>query len=75
MHRLYKDDKAGPAQRNEGGPGSPGRGIPATLESIRRQIEEGSGKVDPPSPPPGAEPPTDENPAVVDVEPPDVPHR
>ena len=49
--------------------------IPATLESIRRQIEEGSGKVEPPSPPPGAEPPTDKNPAVVDVEPPDAPHR
>ena len=48
-------------------------GISATLESIRRQIEEGSGKVEPP--PPGVEPPTGENPAVVDVDPPDVPHR
>ncbi len=50
-------------------------GISATLESIRRQIEEGSGKVDPPPPTPGAAPPTDENPAVVDVDPPDAPQR
>ena len=44
-------------------------GISATLESIRRQIEEGSGKVQPPPPPPGSEPRTDENPAVVDDNP------
>lgn len=44
-------------------------GISATMESIRRQIEEGAGKVEPPPPPPGAEPPTDENPAVVDPPP------
>ena len=44
-------------------------GISATLESIRRQIEEGSGKVEPPPPPPGAEPPTGDNPAVVDERP------
>lgn len=31
--------------------------IGATLESIRRQIEEGSGKVQPPPPPDGAQPP------------------
>jgi uncharacterized protein YndB with AHSA1/START domain len=41
-------------------------GVSATLESIRRQIEEGAGKVEPPPPPSGTEPPTDENPAVVD---------
>ena len=41
-------------------------GISATLESIRRQVEEGAGKVEPPPPPPGTEPPTEENPAVVD---------
>jgi hypothetical protein len=41
-------------------------GIAATLESIRRQIEEGSGKVEPPPSRPGAEPPTGGNPAVVD---------
>jgi hypothetical protein len=44
-------------------------GIAATLESIRRQIEEGSGKVEPPPPPPGVEPPTGGNPAVVDADP------
>ncbi len=47
-------------------------GVSATLESIRRQIEEGTGKVEPPPPPPGAEPPSGENPAVVDP-PPDAP--
>lgn len=41
-------------------------GISATLESIRRQIEEGAGKVEPPN----IEPPTGENPAVVDDNPP-----
>ena len=46
-------------------------GLSATLESIRRQIEEGRGKVDPPPPPPGADPPTDENPAVVRDDPPE----
>ncbi len=46
------------------------RGIAETLESIRRQIEEGSGKVEPSPPPPGAEPPTEENPAVVRDDPP-----
>jgi uncharacterized protein YndB with AHSA1/START domain len=45
-------------------------GISATLESIRRQIEEGSGKVQTPPPPEGAEPSVEENPAVVDENPP-----
>lgn len=45
-------------------------GILATLESIRRQIEEGAGKVKPPPPPPGAGTPSGENPAVVDEDPP-----
>ena len=44
-------------------------GISATLESIRRQIEEGAGKVDTPPPPPGSEPRPGENPAVVDDNP------
>ena len=44
-------------------------GISATLESIRRQIEEGSGKVETP-PPEGAEPQLEENPAVVEEDPP-----
>jgi hypothetical protein len=46
-------------------------GVSATLESIRRQIEEGCGKVQ--SPQTGVEPQTDENPAVVDERPPDEP--
>jgi uncharacterized protein YndB with AHSA1/START domain len=41
-------------------------GISATLESIRRQIEEGSGKVKIPPPPEGVEPHPETNPAVVD---------
>lgn len=44
-------------------------GISATLESIRRQLEEGSGKVQPP-PPPDADPQTEDNPAVVRDDPP-----
>jgi len=46
-------------------------GISATLESIRRQIEEGSGKVETPPPPEGVEPSVEENPAVVDENPPE----
>ena len=45
-------------------------GISATLESIRRQIEEGSGKVEAPPLPEGVEPQLEENPAVVDENPP-----
>ena len=41
-------------------------GVSATLESIRRQIEEGSGKVKAPSPPEGAAPHPETNPTVVD---------
>ncbi len=44
-------------------------GIVATLESIRRQIEEGLGKVEPPPLPSGTEPRTAENPPVVDDNP------
>jgi hypothetical protein len=44
-------------------------GISATLESIRRQIEEGSGKVKTPPPPEGAEPHPETNPAVIDEDP------
>ena len=50
-------------------------GVSATLESIRKQIEEGSGKVQPPPPPEGAEPSTEENPAVVEDRPSDEPQR
>ena len=42
-------------------------GISVTLESIRRQIEEGSGKLA--APPEGLEPPSEENPAIVDEDP------
>jgi hypothetical protein len=52
-----------------------GEGISATLESIRRQIEEGTGKVQPPPPPPDSEPSTEENPAVVEERPSDGPQR
>jgi uncharacterized protein YndB with AHSA1/START domain len=45
-------------------------GIRATLESIRRQIEEGSGKVEAPPLPEGAQTQLEENPAVVDKDPP-----
>jgi len=45
------------------------QGISATLESIRRQLEEGSGKVQPPEPP-EEDPPTQDNPAVVRDDPP-----
>jgi uncharacterized protein YndB with AHSA1/START domain len=44
-------------------------GISRTLESIRRQIEEGAGKLETPPPPEGAEPSVEENPAVVDENP------
>ena len=39
-------------------------GIAATMESIRRQIEDGSGKVKTPPPPEGAELSLEDNPAV-----------
>ncbi len=42
-------------------------GISATLESIRHQLEEGSGKV---QLPPDTDPQTEENPAVVRDDPP-----
>jgi uncharacterized protein YndB with AHSA1/START domain len=41
-------------------------GVSATLESIRRQLEEGSGKMKTPPPPEGVEPHPETNPAVVD---------
>jgi hypothetical protein len=48
-------------------------GISATLESIRRQVEEGSGKMDPSPTPLGTEPTIGENPIGVDVDLPDDP--
>jgi uncharacterized protein YndB with AHSA1/START domain len=50
-------------------------GISATLESIRRQLEEGSGKVEAPPLPEGVEPQLEENPAVVDEDRPPSPPR
>ena len=50
-------------------------GVSATLESIRRQLEEGSGKVETPPPPEGAEPQLEDNPAVVDQDPSPEPPR
>jgi hypothetical protein len=51
-------------------------GVSATMESIRRQIEDVSGKVETPPPPEGAEPQLEDNPAVVDqVPPPEPPLR
>ena len=49
-------------------------GISATLESKRRQVEEGSARWSQCHLPPGVEPATGENPAVVDVDPPDAPN-
>ena len=46
-------------------------GISRMLESIRRQIEEGAGKLETPPPPEGAEPSVQDNPAVVDENPPE----
>jgi len=46
-------------------------GISRTLESIRRQIEEDGGKLETPPPPEGAEPSIEDNPAVVDENPPE----
>lgn len=45
-------------------------GISMTLESIRRQIEDDAGKLETP-PPEGAEFSLEENPAVVDENPPE----
>ena len=73
VHLNFGERSVEPEMREEtpGGRDPLAEGISATLESIRRQIEEGSGKVDPPPPTPGRAPTTGENPAVVD--PPDVP--
>ena len=50
-------------------------GVSATLESIRWQLEEGSGKVETPPSPERAEPQLEENPAVVHQDPLSVPPR
>jgi uncharacterized protein YndB with AHSA1/START domain len=72
VHLSFGERSAGPGieERSPEGRDPLAEGISATLESIRRQIEEGSGKVETPPPPEGAEPQLEENPAVVDEEPP-----
>ncbi len=75
VHLSFGERSVGPEIREQSPEGRDplAEGVSATLESIRRQIEEGSGKVEVPPPPEGAEPQLDENPAVVDEEsPPDA---
>ena len=71
VHLSFGERSVEPGMREETPEGEDplAEGISATLESIRRQLEEGSGKVQPP-PPPDANPPTEENPAVVRDDPP-----
>src|SRR5215203_403459 len=71
VHLSFGERSAGPEmqERAPGGRDPLAEGISATLESIRRQLEEGSGKVETPSPPEGAEPHPETNPAVVDEDP------
>ncbi len=71
VHLSFGERSVEPEMREETPEGEDplAEGISATLESIRRQLEEGSGKVEPP-PPPDADPPTEENPAVVRDDPP-----
>jgi uncharacterized protein YndB with AHSA1/START domain len=72
VHLSFGERSVGPEieERAPEGRDPLAEGVSATLESIRRQIEEGSGKVEAPPPPEGAEPQLDENPAVVDEDPP-----
>jgi len=78
VHLSFGERSAGPdiEERSPEGSDPLAEGISATLESIRRQIEEGSGKVETPLPPEGAEPQLEDNPAVVDQDPsPEPPRR
>jgi uncharacterized protein YndB with AHSA1/START domain len=72
VHLSFGEHSAGPdiEERSPEGRDPLSEGISATLESIRRQIEEGSGKVETPPPPEETEPQLEENSAVVDEEPP-----
>ncbi len=72
VHLSFGERSAEPEMREQAPEGRDplAEGISATLESIRRQVEEGSGKVEAPPPPEGAEPQLEENPAVVDEDPP-----
>jgi hypothetical protein len=77
VHLSFGEHSAGPEieERSPEGRDPLAEGVSATLESIRRQIEEGSGKVETPPPAEGAEPQLEENPAVVDQDPPPKPPR
>ena len=78
VHLSFGERSAGPEIREQSPEGQDplSEGISATLESIRRQIEEGSGKLETPPPPEGTELQLDENPAVVDQDPPpETPRR
>ena len=70
VHLSFGERSVEPGMREQAPEGEDplADGIAATLESIRRQLEEGSGKVEPPAPP--DDPPTEENPAVVRDDPP-----
>jgi uncharacterized protein YndB with AHSA1/START domain len=72
VHLSFGERSAGPEIREQSPEGEDplSEGVSATLESIRRQVEEGSGKVEVPTAPEGAEPQLDENPEVVDQDPP-----
>lgn len=63
---LGERSAEGDMPSGQGGQNPVQEGISATLESIRRQIEEGSGKVATPAPPEGAELSLEDNPAVVE---------
>jgi hypothetical protein len=77
VHLSFGERSAGPdiEERSPEGSDPLAEGISATLESIRRQIEEGSGKVETPPPPEGAASQLEENPAVADQDPPPEPPR
>ena len=78
VHLSFGERSAGPdiEERSPEGSDPLAEGISATLESIRRQIEKGSGKVETPPPPEGAEPQLEDNPAVVEQDPPpETPRR
>ena len=72
MHLSFGERSAEPEiqERAPEGRNPLAEGISATLESIRRQIEEGSGKLETPPPPEGIEPHPEDNPAVIDENPP-----
>ena len=77
VHLSFGERSAGPEIEERAPEGSDplAEGVSATLESIRRQLEEGSGKVETPLPPEGAEPQLEDNPAVVEQDPPPEPPR